>query len=115
MSRTRKPETGTRNEKDMSVRGVLRPGDLLRSGRVRIAKFAATLEVWDGDRVAAILYPFVGGIKFVALPDNEEGTYPEFSHDAVPQSLSRSVPQSLPLVRQGQGDFTRDLNEEDVR
>jgi len=91
----------------------------LRSGRVSIAKFAATLEIWDGDRVAAILYPFAGNVRFQALPDREQGTYPEFKHNAAvksaPSSLRPSVPPSLPLVRVGQGDFTRDLTEEDLR
>ena len=32
-----------------------------------------------------------------------------------PQSAIRNPQSPLPLVRTGQGDFTRDLNEEDVR
>lgn len=98
-----------------TISGVLRPGDLLRSGRVRIAKFAATLEIWDGNRVAVILYPFAGTVKFEALPDRDEGAYPEFTHDAVSQALRHPGTQALPLVRTGQGDFARDLSEEDIR
>ncbi len=98
-----------------NIYGILRPGDVLRSGRVRIEHVGGKLEIWDGLRLAARIQ--VGAESFVAsaLPDPPRGIYPELERGcavAAPQSLR---PPSLPLVRQGQGSFACDLREEDLR
>ena len=115
MSPTRNAEPGTRNAKEMSVNGILRPGDVLRSGRIRIEyPKGGWLTIWDGARLAAYIRLGQSDVKFLARAEPSCGIYPELER-AAPSSLRPSVPSSLPLVRVGQGDFTRDLNEEDVR
>ena len=109
------------NPAPASIYGILRPGDVLRSGRVRIVggshrRFGRVLEIWDGDRAVALVSVDLRDVKFLAHSHPDRGIYPEFKRAAAVSSSSRLRPHAsrLPLIRVGQGDYTRDLTEEDL-
>jgi hypothetical protein len=100
-----------------SIYGRLRPGDVLRSGRVRIEHVGGSLIIFEGERVVSSLWIGNKSLSLMAPTDPDRGIYPELERDAAVAASSSLKPQAsrLPLVRTGQGDFARDLNEEDLR
>ena len=92
------------------VEGVLRDGDAIRIGPLEVVRSGTILNVMSRRRGRADLIVLGRSFGFTAT---SRDLPPEFK-SAAPSSLRSSVPSPLPLVRTGQGDFARDLNEEDL-
>jgi len=114
---------GRRDEKPkpIVVEGVLHDGQALRLGLLRVVRNGGliTISVYRRGMVDRIVLDRLFG--FTALgsnlpPEIERGCVKD-AFDAAAIRSSGLTPQasSLPLVRLGQGDFARDLLEEDLR